>query len=104
MSESATNVSDILLTAVILIAIAFVFYKLRSLLMASNAELQTALEEINAALTEAGTEIPAKLQELRDLIAASGPGTTPEIDAMIADLKTKALGLKDVVSDTSPQP
>lgn len=72
--------------------------------MANAAEMKAALEAIDAKLTEAGTEIPAKLQELRDLIAASGPGSTPEIDALIQTLTDKATALADVVSDTSPTP
>jgi hypothetical protein len=92
------------LEIIILIVLIVGFIQLRRDFMATMLELQTTLEAIDAKLTEAGTEIPAKLQELRDLIAASGPGTTPEIDALIATLTAKATGLADVVSDSSPQP
>lgn len=77
--------------------------KLKELIMATNAELQASLEAINTKLDEAGSEISAKLQELRDLIAASpGAGSTPEIDALVNSIDAKVTALTDVANAQPP--
>lgn len=71
--------------------------QLKELIMASNAELQAQLTAINDKLTEAGSEIAAELQRLKDLIEQGG-GTTPETDAIVASLTEKANALAEVAN------
>lgn len=64
--------------------------------MSTNDELK----DVDAKLTEAATEIPAKIDEL---IAQAGDAVDP---ALVADLKAKASALADIVpnAESAPEP
>lgn len=67
----------------------------------NQAELETALTAVGTRLTEASTEIVARLQDLQDAITAAG-NTTPEVDAALANVQTLAAALADIVPDAPP--
>lgn len=73
--------------------------QLKELIMSDQATLAAALAGIASSLTEASTEINAKLAELQAAIAAAG-NTTPEVDAALASVQTLAQGLADIVPNT----
>lgn len=62
--------------------------------VATNDELQG----INAKLTEAGTEIPALLEQL---VSQVGDQADP---ALVAEIKAKATALADIVPNAEPVP
>ncbi len=63
--------------------------------------LQAALEGIEAKLTEAGTEIVAEIQKLRD--ALGDADIPPAAEAALAAITTKANTLADIVPN-APTP
>lgn len=63
-----------------------------------QAQLEAALTTVGTRLTEASTEIVAKLEELQAAITAAG-NTTPEVDAALANVTTLANALADIVPD-----
>ena len=64
--------------------------------MADQAALAAALQNVGAKLTEASTEINAKLAELEAAILAAG-NTTPDVDAALASVQGLATALADIV-------
>lgn len=69
---------------------------LKETIMADQAALAAALQGVTAKLTEASTEINAKLAELQAAIVAAG-NTTPAVDAALAEVQALATSLADVV-------
>jgi len=65
-------------------------------IMATQTELAEQLTEIKTNLTEAFGELSAKITALEEALANAGQ-TTPEVDAALADVKTIATTLKDIV-------
>jgi len=65
-------------------------------IMATQTELAEQLTEIKSNLTEAFGELSAKITALEEALANAGQ-TTPEVDAALADVKTIATTLKDIV-------
>lgn len=72
--------------------------QLKEQIAMDQAQLEAALTTVGTRLTEASTEIVAKLQQLQDAIAAAG-NTTPEVDAALANVTTLANALADIVPD-----
>lgn len=73
-------------------------------IMATQAELAQALNDLTAQVAKIGTETSATLQKVTELeaaLAAAG-GTTPEVDAALAALKTQAQATDDLVPDVTP--
>ena len=68
-------------------------------IMATQAELAATLATVKTQLTKASGEITARIQALVDALAAAG-GTTPEVDAAVADLQAVAQALDDINPDT----
>lgn len=69
----------------------------------NQAELETALANVGTRLTEASTEIVARLQDLQDAITEAG-NTTPAVDAALANVQTLAAALADIVPNDPPAP
>lgn len=67
--------------------------------MATQAELEALLTGVATQLSKASGEIVAKIGDLEVAIANAG-NTTPEVDAAVANLKTIAQALDDIVPDT----
>lgn len=65
-----------------------------------TTQVQTAADllAVKAQLSKAAGEIVGKISSLEAALAAAG-ATTPEVDAAVADLKTLAQALDDVVPD-----
>lgn len=61
-------------------------------------ELKQALIDTKAQLVKAAGEITAKIEALEAQLANAG-GTTPEVDAAVADLKAVAQQLDDINPD-----
>ena len=74
-----------------------------NIIMATQAEHLTALQSIRSALTEASTEIVNKIAELTAAQANSG-NTTPEEDAITADLVNMAQALANIVPGSPAAP
>lgn len=73
-------------------------------LMATQAELAKALNDIGAQVAKIGTESTTTLQKVKDLeaaLAAAG-NTTPEVDAALAALKAQVQVVDDMVADVPP--
>lgn len=70
-------------------------------IMTTQTETKAILEEISANLTEAGTELGAKIDELQTALANAGHNTA-EVDALLEGIRTKAKGLADVVPNPAP--
>lgn len=75
--------------------------QLKELITMNQQETQVALQGVQAALTEAGTEIAEKLQKLQDDLAAAG-NLTPENEALLTDIGTRARALADIVPNPAP--
>jgi methyl-accepting chemotaxis protein len=78
--------------------------ELKELLVATQAELAeqlttiaTGLSAVNDTLNEVATEVPAKLAELEAAIGQAG-GTTPEVDAALAAVKSAAEPLQPLAT------
>ena len=69
----------------------------------NQAETAAALTVVGDRLTEASTEIVARLQELQAAITQAG-NTTPEVDAALARVQTLAAALADIVPNDPPAP
>ena len=65
-------------------------------IMATQAELAEQLRTIKTDLDEALGELLSKITALEDALANAG-NSTPEVDAAMADVKTIATTLKDIV-------
>lgn len=72
-------------------------------IMNDQAQTKAILEEINTNLTEASAELTSKLEELTAALAAAGQNT-PEVDALLDAIRTKAKALADVVPNEQPAP
>jgi hypothetical protein len=86
------------LETVILIVLIAGFVQLRRELMATQQELVAQLNTVRDQFTKAKDEIVAKIQALQDAINNAG-GTTPEVDAAVAELVSLAQALDDIVPD-----
>jgi hypothetical protein len=71
-------------------------------IMANQTELAQALLGIQEQLTKASGEIVAKIGELEAAIAAAG-NTTPEVDALVSEIKSIAEGLDGIVPDPTTE-
>lgn len=73
-------------------------------IMVTQAELAQSLNDLTAQVAKIGVETSATLQKVKDLEAAiaAGGGTTPEVDAALAALKTQAQATDDLVPDVTP--
>ena len=71
------------------------------LIMTDQATHAAELAAIETQLTKASGEIVAKIAALADALAAAG-GTTPEVDAAVADLKAVAQAPDDLNPDPAP--
>ena len=93
-----------LITAVILAAqlalLGLTFERLGKI-MTDQTTLASDLAAIKDQLTKAAGEIVAKVAALEAAVSASG-GTTPEVDAAVADLKAVAQALDDLNPDPAP--
>lgn len=67
----------------------------------NHAETAAALTAVGDRLTEASTEIVARLQDLQAAITEAG-NTTPEVDAALARVQTLAAALADIVPNDPP--
>ena len=70
-------------------------------IMATQAELATALTTVTDEITKIGTEtqsLHAKIDDLTAALAAAG-ATTPEVDAALAALQAQAKAVDDLVPD-----
>lgn len=67
-------------------------------IMTDQATHAAELAAIKDQLTKASGEIVAKVSALEAAVAAAG-GTTPEVDAAVADLKAVAQALDDLNPD-----
>lgn len=65
-------------------------------IMATQAELAAQLSGVRDKLSEAATEIVAKITELTDALAAAG-SVSPEVQQLADDLTAQATGLADIV-------
>lgn len=78
-------------------------HQLQEQITMNHEELATALTAVGTRLTEASTEILARLQDLQDAITEAG-NTTPEVDAALANVQTLAAALANIVPDPAPAP
>jgi hypothetical protein len=90
------SIVSIVLSATTLV-VAILTYR-RTLKMATQAELATALNNASDQLEKVKTEILQKLQELTDAVNNAGQ-TTPEVDQALERLRASTQGLDDVVPD-----
>ena len=72
-------------------------------LMASQQEIADALNAVGTQLSKASSEVVAKISELEAAVAAGGQ-SSPEVDAAVANLKTAAQALDDIVPDAPAEP
>lgn len=79
-----------------------IFLKLNKI-MASQAELAQALVDLKTQLTKVAGEITGQIQALEDALANAG-GTTPEVDAALAEVKTAVQALDDLNPDKPEEP
>lgn len=70
-------------------------------IMATQTSHLAALMAVRSALTEASSELVAKLQELTEAQANAG-NTTPEIDAITEDLTRMSTALAAIVPNVPP--
>ena len=76
-----------------------------NLIMATQAQLAADLAAIGAQVTKIGTETAGLQQRITELEAAieTAGGTTPEVDAALAAVKTQVQVVDDLVTD-APTP
>ena len=74
---------------------------MKGLITMNQQETNQALTEVRDALNEAGTEIADKIQGLQDQLANAG-NLTPENEALLTDIRTRARALADIVPNTTP--
>lgn len=70
-------------------------------IMATQAQLAQELRDVKVQNDKSRAEILAKIAALEDAIA-NGGGTTPEVDAALADLKASVQTDDDIVPDAPP--
>ena len=73
----------------------------------SNQEAVAALNATNETLTKVGTETDALLKEIQRLNEAlqnAGGQITPELEAAIEAVDTRAKAIDDLVADVPPTP
>ena len=75
--------------------------ELKELIVMNQAQLEQALAEVKANLTEASTELVAKIAALEQAVIAAG-NTTPAVDAALADVRTLAASLAAIVPNPAP--
>jgi hypothetical protein len=70
--------------------------ELKELIVMNQAQLEAALVQVKTDLTEASTELVAKIAALEAAVAAAG-NSTPAVDAALADVSALAAGLAGIV-------
>jgi len=65
-------------------------------IMSTQVEVLAILTDVKTKLTEASVELIAKIDELTAALATAGQ-STPEVDAILADVQGIATALADVV-------
>lgn len=76
---------------------------LRKLITMTNAELAASLEALSTQLDKVTTELQTEIKGLEDAIATAG-GSTPEVDAALAKVKSRVDALDALNADTVVPP
>lgn len=74
------------------------------LIMATQTELAADLTAVKDQVAKIGVESSVTLQKVTDLeaVIAAGGGTSPEVDAALAALKTQVQLVDDLIPDAAP--